>query len=132
MDHIQHSFNNTTVQGYMTPEEAVRAYEADIRRTAVPSSRLEQKAGKVVFDKMTNLLAPSRTFQTTVSRSVKFDSGTVYFFDKPSDSNGVLEARVVVGKVEERWVVLEAFRCASTIVSDWDQFKELRTQEVSK
>lgn len=131
MDHMQSSFGDAPVEGHGTPEEAVRAFEADIRRLAVPSARLAEKAGQAAFDEMAELRAPARSFQTTESRAVESDSGTVHYFDKPSSSNGVLEARVVVGNIAGQWVVLEAVRCESTIVSDWDRFKELRTLEVA-
>ena len=131
MDHMQSSFSDAQ-EGHGTPGEAVRAFETKTQQAAVPSARLREQAGQATFDEMALLLAPSRSFQTTESRVVESDMGTVHYFDKPSSRNGVLEARVVVGQIAGQWVVLEAFRCESTIVSDWDRFKELRTQEVSQ
>lgn len=131
-DHMQRSLSDAPVIGHATPENAVRAFETDVQLAAIPSSRIKEIAGQEVFDEMVGLLAPSRSFQTTESRSVESDSGTVHYFDKPSVSSGVLEARVVVGQIADQWVALEAFRCESMIVSDWDRFKELRVQEVSQ
>ena len=131
IDHMQTSYSGEPEEGHRTPEEAARAFEAAIQQASVPSARIRENAGQEAFDEMFDLLAPSRSFGTTESRAVESDSGTVHYFDKPSDRIGVLEARVVVGEIAGQWVVLEAFRCESTIASDLDRFKELRSQEVS-
>ena len=131
MDHSESSFNAAHVEGYENPEDAVRAFEASVRQAAIPRAEFKE-VSEEAFNEMVDLLAPSRSFRTTDSRAVTSDSSTIHYFDKPSDTDGVLEARIVVGQVTGQWVVLEAFRCESTIVSDFERFKELRIQETSQ
>lgn len=126
MDHLQRSGGDAHSGGYGTAELAVRALEADIRRLAMLGA--ESNMSAELQNELEELRSPARSFMTTESRSVDTSSGTIYYFDKPSAVDGILEARVVVAQtVAGQWSVLEVFRCESTIVTDYSRFTELQT-----
>ena len=79
---------------------------------------------------LVDLLAPSRSFRTTVSTPVQHEGVTKYLFDVPSSETGVVEARIAVESTGDRWHVATVYACASTFVTDFDRFQELKRKEI--
>lgn len=141
--------------GHATSEQAVRSLEASISATATLAYHAHQAGAEAhpsydglqppsgdgdsratltedELHELVQLLGPSRRFSTSYSRAIEHDGDTKHFFDIPSSETGVVEARIVAEKADELWYVSEVYACASTFVTDFDRFQELRQKETGR
>ena len=150
VSHLTHDWSDS--EGHATAGDAVRELEASINDAA----RLTYHAHHVhsnshpIYDgivpdpdaplpkfteeelnELVDLLQPQRNFRTSVQSSVQHDGGTKSLFDVPSTESGVIEARIVVDTSGGEWRVSEMYACISSLVTDFDRFKELRKKEVA-
>lgn len=145
VSHLLHDWGNG--EGHATAEGAVRELEASMNNGATltyhahhvgsnahpiydgivpdPSASLPTFTEEEL-NELVDLLKPQRGFRTSVQSSVVHGGETKHLFDVPSTETGVIEARVVVETTAGEWRVSEIFACISTLVTDFDRFKELR------
>lgn len=142
-------------EGFETPEQAVRSLEATINTTATLAYHAHHAGADAhpTFDglqpqganggspptltedelhELVALLAPSRSFRTSVSTAVEHDGDTKHLFDIPSSETGIVEARIVAERLSGLWRISEVHACASTFVTDFDRFQDLRQKETGR
>lgn len=148
--HLLHDWDDA--ERHATAEEAVRALEASMNNAATLTYHAHHVGSNAhpIYDgivpdpdaplpaftedelhELVELLRPQRDFRTSVQSSVVHNGETKYLFDIPSAEPGVVDARIVVDTSAGEWRVGEVFACISTLVTDFDRFKELRKKEVA-
>lgn len=104
---------------HATPEEAVQAFEKQIRAYATAAA---------FSDEARDLLSPSISFK--VGENASFTRDGIAYFDTTSKDGKHLEARVVVAQSDSGWSVVETFRCESTIVTDYTRWEQVYNDAV--
>jgi hypothetical protein len=112
--------------GFPTPEAAAHQFVKDLR-FALFGGHLPD--GQVLPQEMRELLGPAENLQITSRKDI---NENLVYLDSPSKTPEVLNARLVVERLEGQYYVTGSFVCTNSLISDPVKWGQLLTEKVRK